>query len=75
MAKIEVELAGIKECLKYIQRDVQTVNEKLDKMDDRVTASESKTTALETKVGLFAGLQTAFTVAVGFIANYLLPKN
>ena len=71
MPNIDTKLASIEEILKYVQRDVSAANTKLDKMDDRMTVNENKTTALETKVSLFAGMQGVFSVVVGAIATYL----
>lgn len=75
MANIDTKLASIEEILKYVQRDVASANTKLDKMDDRITVNENKTTALETKVSLFAGMQGVFSVIVGAIATYLGGKS
>ena len=66
MPSTDVTLAKIEERLTYIQRDIKTIIDKQDDMDGRVTLAENKTTALETKVGMFAAIQGAFSAAVGF---------
>jgi len=71
MPQIDVQLAEIKECLKYIQRDINTMIKKQEDMDNRVTTVENKATGLETKVGMFAGIQGAFSIAVGLIAAWM----
>ncbi len=51
--------------LEYIQKSIDTINEKMDKIDQH----ESRISSLETKTGMYAAFQAAFTVIVTSIVS------
>lgn len=71
MPKLESDISAIKETLRYIQRDIQEIKTCTSNMDDRVTKNENKITEIQTKIGIFAGLQVGFSIIVGAVAKLL----
>lgn len=71
MPKLESDISAIKECLKYIQRDIQEIKECTTNIDNRVTKSENDITTIQTKIGIFAGLQVGFSIIVGAVAKLM----
>jgi peptidoglycan hydrolase CwlO-like protein len=71
MPKLDSDISAIKECLKYIQRDIQEIKECNSKVDDRITKSENDIISIQTRIGIFAGLQVGFSIVVGAVAKLL----
>ena len=71
MPKLETDISAIKESLRYIQRDIEEIKTCTAKMDERVNTNENNITAIQTKIGIFAGLQVGFSIIVGAVAKFL----
>jgi len=72
--KLESDISAIKECIKYIQRDVGEIKETLAKMDDRTTDNERDIEGIKKNFTLLGSAQAAFTVLVGFVSSYFFKK-
>ena len=71
MPKIESDIATIKESLRYIQRDVGEIKHTLDIADNRITANEAKIVGIQTKLGILAIFQVAFSTIASGISAFL----
>lgn len=71
MPKLENDISGIKEILKYVQRDIAEIKEFQRGIDQRATDLETSQAEVRTKISLFAGMQGVFSVIVGAVATYL----
>ena len=71
MPKLDSDISAIKESLKYIQRDISEIKECNKVMGDKVDKNENSIVAIQTKIGIFAGLQVGFSIVVGAVAKLL----
>jgi len=70
MPKLETSIASIETKLDYIQRDIGEIKNCMKTQDDRTTAVEQSVVEVKTKLGIFAGVQAVFSIAVGAISGY-----
>jgi len=68
--KLTTDIAVIKNELKNINKLLINIDRCNREYDNRITENEKKITAIDTKIGLFAGVQLLFTTAVGAVISF-----
>ena len=71
MSKLESDIATIKESLRNLDANYGKLEVSFNKVCDKVDKNEKDISVIQTKIGIFAGLQVGFSVIVGAVARLM----
>jgi predicted nucleic acid-binding Zn-ribbon protein len=71
MSKLESDIATIKETLRNLDKNYSKLESNFSNICEKVDKNERDISVIQTKIGIFAGLQVGFSIIVGAVAKFL----